>query len=301
MNKLIKAFIALIIIIAGLLALYKLSKENESMIAVVEYYTRKGTTIEYNQWQINNPNKYVELTNDFSPENKKELLNIFYTILASGMDEFTFYCDLDYEECINDVKELTKDDMILSHINGFVHVYNSYTSISTEFKNNGKITVKVYRLYSKDLINLIEEEKNKWFDKLYNPNKTIKENLLIIHDYIIDNTRYDVEYVVKETHRKSNTAYAPLFDGYAICSGYTDLMALFLYELNIDNIRVSNETHTWNMLYFDESELVIDITYDDPVTQDKSDFKRNDYFLITSKKLQDLDNDHYFNEEIYLK
>ena len=301
MKKLIKTLIALIIIVVGILTLYKLSKENESMIAVVEYYTRKGSNIEYNEWQINNPNKYVELTNDFSPENSKELLNIFYTILASGMDEFTFYCDLKYEECINDVKELTKDDMILSHINGFVHVYNSYTSISTEFKNNGKITVKVLRLYSDDLVKLIEEEKNKLFDKLYDKEKTVKQNLQKIHDYIIDNTKYDTEYVEKTTHRKSSTAYAPLFDGYAICSGYTDLMALFLYKMNIDNIRVSNETHTWNMVYLDNKTLVIDITYDDPVTQDKSDFKRNDYFLITPKKLQDLDNDHYFNEDIYLK
>ena len=32
---------------------------------------------------------------------------------------------------------------------------------------------------------------------------------------------------------KSNIAYGPLFENYAICSGYTDLMELFLEKLNI--------------------------------------------------------------------
>jgi hypothetical protein len=301
MKKLLKTIIVIIIILFGLLTLYKLYKENDTMIAIIEYYTRKNSKLENNIWQINSPNNYVKITNEFSPKNRVDLLNLYYTVLASGMNEFIFYCDVNYEECINDVKDLTKDDMILSHVNGFVHVYNSYNTISTEYRNNGKVYLKINRLYTKEQIDMIDKEVNRLFDELYNEKKSIRDNLRIIHDYIIDHTKYDLEYIDKTTDRLSNTAYAPLFDKYAICSGYTDLMALFLYKMNIANIRVSNETHTWNMIYLENEKLIIDLTYDDPVTPDKTDFKRHDYFLITPDKLQELDNDHYYNKDIYLK
>ncbi len=301
MKKLFKLLIALIIIFFGGITLYKLSKENESMIAIIEYYTRENSVLENNKWQNENPNNYVKFTTNFYPTEKKDLLDIYYTILASGMNEFTFYCDINYSECINDVKELTRNNTVLSNINGFVHVYNSYTSISTEFKNNGKVTLKVSKLYTDELINKIDTEVNRLFNELYNKDKTIRENLKIFHDYIIDHTKYDLEYIEHKTDRLSNTAYAPLFDGYAICSGYTDLMALILYKLDIDNIRVSNETHTWNMLYIDGEKLIIDLTYDDPVTHDKTDIKRDTYFLISNEDLVKLDNDHFFSEEVFLK
>lgn len=301
MKKLLKFLLLIVILFIGTLTFYKLTKDNETMIAIIEYYTRESSVLEKNKWQINNPGSYVKITDNFSPSNKQDLLNIYYTILASGMEEFTFYCDLDYTDCIDDVKELTENNEVISHINGFVHVYNSFVNISTEFKNNGKITLFIKRLYSDELIEKVESEKELLFNKLYDSNKTKKENITTFHDYIIDNTRYDLEYVEKKTNRLSNTAYGPLFENHAICSGYTDLMALLLYKLNIDNIRVSNETHTWNMIYLDDSVLTIDVTYDDPMTPDKSDSRRDTFLLIPPSELLNLDNDHYFDQEVYLK
>lgn len=301
MRNILKFLITIIVILFGTITLYKFSKENETMISIIEYYTREHTELIENEYKIKYNNSFVSLTNNFVPKNKEDLLNIYYTVLSSGMNEFTFYCDINYIECINDVKALTSNDMLLSHVNGFVHVYNSYTTLSTEYKNNGKITLKVSRLYTEEMINKIDKEVKKIYKKLYRKDKTIKENLRIIHDYIIDNTKYDLKYVENKTDRMSNTAYAPLFDGYAICSGYTDLMSLFLYEIGIHNIRVSNETHTWNLITLDNQKLVIDLTYDDPVSTDGKDNKRHTYFLITSEELQKLDKDHAFNKDIYLK
>ncbi len=301
MIKLLKFFILLILFFVGALTIYKLTKDNETMIAIVEYYTRENSVLVNNKWQINNPNNYVSKTKNFYPSKKDDLLDIYYTVLSSGMEEFTFYCDISYKECINDVKELTENNEVLSHVNGFIHVYNSFTSISTEFKNNGKVTLFIKKLYSDELIDIVEKEADLLFNKLYDKNKTKIENIIKIHNYIIDNTQYDIEYVDKKTDRLSNTAYGPLNDNYAICSGYTDLMALMLYRLSIDNIRVSNETHTWNMIYLEDKILVIDLTYDDPVTNDKTDFRRDTYLLISPLELITLDKDHYFNEEVYLK
>lgn len=301
MKKILKGLLVLVILFFGTVTIYKLSKENETAISIVEYYTREHSKLENNEYKLKYNGTYLHLVDDFVPKNKVDLINIYYTVLTSGMTEFTFYCDVDYDECINDVRTLTKDDMVLSHINGFVHVYNSYTSISTEFKNNGKVTLKIQKLYTQEMIDKIDSEIKKLYKELYNKDKSIKDNLKKIHDYIIDNTKYDLDYVDKKTERLSNTAYAPLFDGYAICSGYTDLMALFLYEMSIDNIRVSNETHTWNLITLEDKQLAIDLTYDDPVSQDGKNNKRHTYFFITSEELLKLDDDHAFNKDIYLK
>jgi len=301
MKNILKILIFVVVLFFGSITLYKFSKGNETMIAIIEYYTREHSTLIKNEYQIKYNGNFVSITDNFVPKNKKELLNIYYTVLASGMNEFTFYCDINYKECIDDVKALTKNEMILSHVNGFIHVYNSYTTISTEYKNNGKITLRIDRLYTKDMIEKIDKKIKEIYLKLYDKSKSPKENIKKIHDYIIDNTKYDMKYIEKNTSRLSNTAYAPLFDGYAICSGYTDLMALFLYEMGIYNIRVSNETHTWNLITLDGKKLVIDLTYDDPVSTDGKDNKRHSYFLVTSDELQKLDKDHAFNKEIYLK
>jgi transglutaminase/protease-like cytokinesis protein 3 len=65
------------------------------------------------------------------------------------------------------------------------------------------------------------------------------DKIKIIHDYIINNTKYDVERNEKGNSKyTSYIAIGPLFDGYATCNGYTDVMALFLTKLNIDNFKV---------------------------------------------------------------
>ena len=307
MRNILKLLLVIVVLFISSLTIYVLTLEDETMISIVEYYTRKHSEFENNEYILNYDNEFVKENSTFTPKNKNDIINIYYTFLKSGMNEFTFYCDIEYLECINDVKELTQNNLQqgkqnnLAHINGFVHVYNSYTAISTEFKNNGKITLKVDKLYTDEMIEKIDKEVKRLYKKLYNENKSIKDNLKIIHDYIVNNTKYDLDYVDKKTDRLSNTAFAPLFDGYAICSGYTDLMALFLYEMGIDTIRVANEKHTWNLIDLDGEKLIIDLTYDDPVSESGNDHIRHSYFLITSDQLQELDNDHAFNKDIYLK
>ena len=60
---------------------------------------------------------------------------------------------------------------------------------------------------------------------------------VLYHNYIIENTTYDVERSDNGViNYKSDTAYGPLFEHQAICSGYTDLMAIFLDKFGIKNL-----------------------------------------------------------------
>lgn len=246
--------------------------------------------------------KFVQNTNDFSPNNYQDLLNIYYTVINSGKDLFTFYCDSEYTNCIDDVSSIANDKGLLSDINNFVHPYNAYSNIETEYDSLGKITIKLTRNYTNDEIDKI----NKKVDELYKELVTsdnARDNIKNVHDYIINNSKYDsnrsdnniVEY-------RSDIAYGPLFDGYAICGGYTDLMQLFLEKMNLKNYRVSSNSHIWNAVEIDGKWYHIDLTWDDPVVSDGKDYLYEDYFLITTHDLLEKEKtQHVFNQNRFLE
>ena len=72
---------------------------------------------------------FVQKTDDFHVKSYQGLLNVIYTILNNGTDEFTFYCDESYGECMNDFSKISSDQVLLSTINNLVSPYNSYEKI----------------------------------------------------------------------------------------------------------------------------------------------------------------------------
>ena len=40
---------------------------------------------------------FVQNTNDFSPKNRQDILNIYYTAINAGKNTFTFYCPISYK------------------------------------------------------------------------------------------------------------------------------------------------------------------------------------------------------------
>ena len=125
-------------------------------------------------------------------------------------------------------------------------------------------------------------------------------NIEKMHDYIADNTKYEDNIL----YAKAN---ALLLYKRARCSAYTDLLSIYLYKLNIPNYRIASEKHIWNLLYIDNEWLHIDLTWDDPVLSNGKDKTLHDFFLITTKKLEELDpidkdtntSSHTYNKEIY--
>ena len=135
-------------------------------------------------------------------------------------------------------------------------------------------------------------------------------------DYIINNTKYDVTRNENgESIYQSYLAYGLLFEGYATCNGYTDTMALFLDKMNIPNFKVAmtpddptKEGHVWNAVYLDNNWYHLDLTWDDPVSEDGKDYLQDTYFLIDTNQLKEIDNsgdkkitDHNFKSDIYLE
>ena len=129
---------------------------------------------------------------------------------------------------------------------------------------------------------------------------TNEEKIKTIHDNIINNTEYDTLKTknIQDNTYKSNTAYGVLIQGYGICSGYSDAMAIFLNALNIENYKISNSTHIWNLVHINGVWVHLDATWDDPISQFNAN--RDTYFLINYNELSKLnDGTHNFNKQIY--
>ncbi len=244
---------------------------------------------------------YVKSTTNFTPRNKQELLNIYYTILNNGWDNFSYYCDDSYTNCLDDIKSLTKTADTFSQINQLVHPYNSFSTIKSNYNEDGRIDVSIKKKYSEDDIIKINNKIDNIINELnINKYNSVEEKIKVFHDYLANTNKYDSNKLNKTSIYNSDTAIGTLFEGYSICSGYTDTLAIFLSKLGIDNVRVANNDHTWNALLLDNKWKHIDLTWDDPILDNGEDTIIYDYFLISSSNLNSLnDNGHFYSINIY--
>lgn len=116
---------------------------------------------------------------------------------------------------------------------------------------------------------------------------------LAIHDYIINQTRYDpaaLSHAIDATQSPNNdNPYGVFYEGYAICSGYSSTFQLFMDLLGIPCITIhataqGGNEHAWNMVQLDEEWYCVDVTWDDPVGN--GDILRHDFFNVTTNYLR---------------
>lgn len=256
---------------------------------------------------------FVQNTQDFIPLSYNDLLNIYYTITNSGFKTFTFYCPSEYKDCTKDVERISDDPETLTYINNFVHPYNSFSNIQTVISESGEINITINYLYSDEEIQTINQKVEEIYNRVTTKDMKDYDKIKAIHDYIVDHSKYDIERNNDENSKFiSYKAYGPLIEGYATCSGYTDAMALFLEKMGIKNFKVATELmqedisgHVWNAVLLDNKWLHLDLTWDDPVSDDGKDYLQHKYFLISSSELKEADSgevivkEHIFSERIY--
>lgn len=300
MLKKILATLGLIFIFIGLF----LMKKDDIFTIINDYVLKENKVVtigEKNEYYRDYDFAFVKNTSNFSPSNYQDILDIYYTVINAGKSNFTFYCPKEYTSCIDDIKTLSNDQNTLSDINNYVHPYNGFSHIESEYDSLGRVTINVVRNYTEEDINLINKKIDELMPQLTSNYNSLETNIKNVHDYIINNARYDSARSDSNVLTyKSDTAYGPLFQRYAICGGYTDLMQLFLERLNVKNFRVSSDNHIWNALYINNTWKHLDLTWDDPVASDGKDYLEYNYFLIDTNQLLTLEQtQHNFNLEHY--
>lgn len=267
--------------------IYNLINKDEYVIAIANDYYLDGNFEYVQNW-----------TDDVS--NKKELLNYIYYVINTGSSYADGECTKEYTNCISDLNAIANDEETLSLINNYVHPYNSFKTISFTYNNKGKFSLIIEHIYSKEEITAINYIVENKINDIIKENMTTEEKIKKIHDYIIDSTKYDTlksENIYDDTY-KSNTAYGVLVQGYGICSGYADTISIFLNELDIENYKISNDTHIWNLVYINGIWAHLDATWDDPIND--RNINRDTYFLVSYEELNKLkDETHDFNKNIF--
>ena len=305
MNKIINLVFTIILLSLILLVYLKIDE-------ITDFFT--GFMFDEKTVEIKEKNEYardfyyVKFQNDdkFIPVDKESILNIFYNIFNNGYDEFTFYCPSEYEDCIDDVKTIANDNVLLSKVNDYVHPFNSIKNLNTKVSSDGTVIVSVSKNYTS---NEIDELNKRVSDILYELNiddlSDNVEKIRSIHNYIIKNVEYDEEMANNNTSSyRSNTAYGALVQGYAICSGYADVMEIFLERFNIKSFKVASDLHVWNSVFIDNTWKQLDLTWDDPITNTGQDYIYHKYFLVDAAMLPSLDtetNEHDYDPTVYLE
>lgn len=227
-------------------------------------------------------------------ESEQEIYNKITDTAEEGKAEVLF-TDCSSEEIDLAFRAVTKDHPELFWIgNGYTlksvtdNGKTNYTLEATAMKSDNLNRQRV------DLEKTVGDIVSRASDKT-----TVYEKILCIHDYIIDHTRYDqaaYEYVSSGKSDKevveSSTAYGCLVNGKAICSGYSAAFQLLAQRLGfacgrVSGFKSSGESHEWNYILADGDYYFIDVTWDDPVSQNTDvDIKSYEYFCIDQKELE---------------
>ena len=285
----ILSFISFSNIVTGM-TIYEFLYPTEYEIINNELYYKKENTKD-------NYSSYLEYLNKDDIYNRDDLYSMFYTILNNGYEIYTFNCNYN---CLDDVNKI--DSLKLSLINQLVDPKNSYKEIRTTYSTDKKVTLSIKKKYSKEDIEIIDKELDRIIVELkINNYPSISDKIRVYHDYIANKNSYDQEMAnTGKSKYHSNTAIGPLFEGKAICDGYSDALALFLNKLGIENIKITNDDHVWNAVRINNTWYHIDLTWDDPIYTNGGNLTIHDYFMITTKELKDKkDDSHSFDETIY--
>ena len=291
-----KTLSLIICILISLLVLFNIDTISDKIALFLEN-NKKVSIPSPNDYYRNYDFKFVQQSKEYVPYSYQGLLNIIYSTLNNGWDTFTFYCPDEYSDCLKDINKISKDTTLLSNINNYVHPYNNYSKIGIVTKTSGEVTINITKLYSEDDIDKINKGVDDIITKYITNDMSDDDKLLKIHDYIINNTRYDIN----KSNSASYTALGPLFNGTAVCSGYADLMAIFISKFGLKNYKVASNTHVWNAVLINGEWLNIDLTWDDPITKDSEvDTLQHDFFLVNTNKLLEFDTkDHKFDTTVY--
>ena len=135
------------------------------------------------------------------------------------------------------------------------------------------------------------DEKARWVVEHYvRPDMTEREKALVLHNWIINNSRYDKDKTIYESDMI-------LTDGFGVCQAYAGAYYRLLQEAGIAVCTLSGEAvpggsegHEWNMVRIDGTWYHVDCTWDDrgSFTEDSpcvSGQEGTKYFLMTDSEI----------------
>ena len=175
------------------------------------------------------------------------------------------------------------------------NVYLAPPSGSTYFRDEFSSQVQVERAISQ-----IEAVRDSVLQRLTG---NTYQDLLIIHDYLVDNITYDQTYNATGSY----SIYGALVTGSCVCEGYAEAFKYLANSAGIpceimqgtaQNSAGETERHAWNCVEINNRWYYVDATWDDPIIVGNgrlTDDIKYRYFL---KGKNDFEQDHFLETQL---
>lgn len=154
-----------------------------------------------------------------------------------------------------------------------------------------KVTYTMEYLESYEQTNKTDKMIAKVLKKLNLAKKSDYEKIKAVHDYVINNTAYDMS-------TELNSPYYALVEKTSACQGYAVLIYKMLTELDVPcrviTGNAKNGLHAWNIVKLDGKWYNLDATWDDPIGLFGKSSMRYNYFLKTDNDMIDHQRDEEF-------
>lgn len=257
MKKIIAFIVGITIGLVLYLALGNVDNVVNAIIENNEIVQDRPTDSQIEQFETKKETKCFYYYDNLSQDEKTAYLTLYY-----GFVEYDDSIRMEVQE--EDLKDVftavlyDNPDMFWVDYEYDYMVYSDSVAFSPKYRLT-EDEVKTMQDSVNDKIDEIITEVNK-LDSDY-------EKELYIHDYIIENTEYDISTLEK----MGDTVHSVLVSGKSICEGYARTVQILLDKLGIENYLVTGDTesdgeilpHMWNIVNIDGDNYHLDVTWDD--------------------------------------
>lgn len=205
--------------------------------------------------------------------------------------------NIEYTGNMNDAGNVIQDEIDKLKYTNPYEAYNisSYKlqMYSWAGSNSVKVTVEcVYRMTA-DMVADLDSKARAIFGEIAPSSMSQAQKERAIHDWIINNTKYDQSYTIYDP-------YNTLIKHTAVCQGYSLLAQKMFTIAGIKSMVVEGtskgQSHAWNLVYINGKWRHVDLTWDDPVSSRA--ILRYDYYNLTDKEIAE---DHSWDISKYPK
>jgi hypothetical protein len=200
----------------------------------------------------------------------KARLKDFYTSRTQKFSIHLFY-DFMFDD-LSDILKKANDEVMAS--DDYLNL--SYKTYRYEYNGyDGDVTIEynVVYLTTYDEEQKVTEEVDNIIAAIIVQEMDDGQMVKVIHDWIVSNLEYDTSGINYST-------YAALFEGKAVCQGYSLLAYKMFQKAGIQARIVTSEEmdHAWNMVKLCKTWYHIDATWDDPVP-DRPGIVSNNFYM----------------------
>lgn len=184
-----------------------------------------------------------------------------------------------------DKKDTSSDFDYMRYIHSASHVS------MTGWGRHYKVTYTMEYLESYEQTNQTDKMIAKVLKELDLAKKSDYEKIKGVHDYVINNTSYDMS-------TELNSPYYALIEKTSACQGYAVLIYKMLTELDVPcrviTGNAKNGLHAWNIVKLNDKWYNLDATWDDPIGLFGKSSMRYNYFLKSDNDMIDHQRDEEF-------